>query len=397
MSSLAEVGAQPSAARKVDRHGVAAVLDDQTTLDRVQAIMSELQLDEELVLEPTLDAMMTRIRQGYAPRVLAIDLSDSPAPMTELGAARAIGGSDLKIVAIGSVNDIGLFRDLRGAGAADYLVKPLSRGALTAALGKQSRGLGEIVAFIGSRGGLGTTTTALSCAWLLGENRHERTALIDLDLHFGTVGLKLDTDPGNGLCDALKQPSLVDSLFIDHAMIKLSDTVRMLAAEAALGETLTVDSGAIHVLLFELRRRFDWVLVDLPRWMTPTYRVVLGAATRAVVMCERSLPGLRDTIRLQSLIRENAPQVRLLLVDSGAAGERSTITKPEFEKKADHRFDAVLPYDAESAAAATNAGQPLPVAAPRSALVRELEQLVSSLARSDIAEKRKLFAWARRA
>jgi pilus assembly protein CpaE len=396
MVSLAAVTTQTAAPPKIQRQGVAAVLDDQTTLDRVQATMRDLHLDEELVLEPTLDAVMARIRQGYAPRVLAVDLSDSPAPMAELGAAREIGGKDLKIVAIGSVNDVGVFRDLRGAGASDYLVKPVSRDALSAALAKRENGLGEVVALIGSRGGLGATTTAVSCAWLLGEKRHERTALVDMDLQFGTVGLKLDTDPGKALCDALEQPAIIDSLFIDHAMIKLSDRVHMLAAEAALGETLTVDPRAINVLLCELRRSFDWVLVDLPRCMTPAHRVVLTSATRVVVMCERSLAGLRDTLRLKSLLHENAPQARLLLVDSGAAGERSIIGKPDFEKKVGRRFDAILPHDLESATAATSAGRPLPATAPRSALSRELEQLVSSLARSGAAEKRKLFAWARR-
>src|SRR5436305_4688835 len=300
MSAAALATAQPPAARK-EGHGVAAVLEDQATLDRVQGIMRELQIDEELVLEPTLDAVLRRIREGYAPRVLIVDLSDSTAPIAELSAARSVGGGGLKILAFGTVNDVGLFRDLLAAGATDYLVKPVNREGLTAALESQKTtaangtGLGEVVAFVGTRGGVGATTTAVSCAWLLGEKRQERTALVDLDLHFGTVGLKFDTDPGNGLCEALEQPSRIDSLFVERAMIKVSDTLRMLAAEAALGETLMVDPGAIDVLLYELRRKFSWVLVDLPRWITPTQRVVLGAATRVIVLCERSLAGLRDT------------------------------------------------------------------------------------------------------
>lgn len=396
MSAVAAISPPAGAARK-EGHGVAAVLEDQATLDRVQGIMRELRLDEELVLEPTLDAVLRRIREGYAPRVLILDLSDSAAPIAELSAARSVGGGDLKILAFGTVNDVSLFRDLLAAGATDYLVKPVNREALTSSLEIQKAtvsngsGLGEVVAFVGSRGGVGATTTAVSCAWLLGEKRQERTALVDLDLHFGTVGLKLDTDPGTGLCEALEQPSRIDSLFVERAMIKLSDTLRMLAAEAALGETMMVDPGAIDVLLYELRRKFSWVLVDLPRWVNPTQRVVLGAATRVIILCERSLAGLRDTIRLQALIRENAPQARILLVDGGASGERATVGKSEFEKAIGSPLDAVLPYDAKSAGAATNAGQPLPMAAPRSPVVRELEQLVGRLAGTTEVQKRKFF------
>jgi pilus assembly protein CpaE len=403
MSAVAAISPPAGAARK-EGHGVAAVLEDQATLDRVQGIMRELRLDEELVLEPTLDAVLRRIREGYTPRVLILDLSDSAAPIAELSAARSVelvndleARDSTEVVLITGHASVESAVEALRLGATDYLVKPVNREALTSSLEIQKAtvsngsGLGEVVAFVGSRGGVGATTTAVSCAWLLGEKRQERTALVDLDLHFGTVGLKLDTDPGTGLCEALEQPSRIDSLFVERAMIKLSDTLRMLAAEAALGETMMVDPGAIDVLLYELRRKFSWVLVDLPRWVNPTQRVVLGAATRVIILCERSLAGLRDTIRLQALIRENAPQARILLVDGGASGERATVGKSEFEKAIRSPLDAVLPYDAKSAGAATNAGQPLPMAAPRSPVVRELEQLVGRLAGTTEVQKRKFF------
>jgi pilus assembly protein CpaE len=394
----------PPAARKPDRDGILGVLQDQPTLDRVQAIIRELQLDDDLTLEPTLDAALRRIRGGASPRVLIVDLSDSTAPIAELSAARSVGGADLRILALGTVNDVGLFRDLLAAGASDYLVKPISREALAIGLEKQSAsasggpggGLGQVVAFIGSRGGVGTTTAAIGCAWMLSEQRKEYTALVDLDLHFGTVALNLDSDPGSGLCEALEQPSRIDALFVDRATVKASETLRILAAETAIAETLTIDAGAIDVLLYELRRKFTWIVIDLPRSVTPTQRAVLGAASRLVIMCERSLAGLRDTIRLQTLMREHAPQTQVLMVDAGACGERSTVGKSEFEKAVGKSFDVTLSYDAKAAAAATNAGQPLRLAAPRGPVAREFEKLVSVLAGSiGETQKRKVFGFSR--
>ncbi len=196
MSAVAAVSEKQVTTEKAEREGVVAILQDQPTLERVQGIIRELHLEDELSLEPTLDSALRRIREGDKPRVLILDLSDSDAPIAELSAARAIGGSDLKIVALGVVNDVALFRDLLAAGATDYVVKPVSREALASALEKRSPmsaqgGLGQVVAFMGSRGGVGTTMTAVSCAWILSENRREPTALLDLDLHFGTVALKL--------------------------------------------------------------------------------------------------------------------------------------------------------------------------------------------------------------
>lgn len=387
-----------TAARKTERTGVVAIVHDQTTLDRIQGVIRELQLDDELSLEATLDAALRRIHEGSAPRVLVIDLSESPAPISELSAARAVGGADLKVLALGTVNDVGLYRDMIAAGATDYLVKPPGREPLTALFeknthgGSGSGGLGQVVAFLSSRGGVGTTTAAVSSAWVCAEDRKERTALVDLDLHFGTVALKLDSDPGNGLCEALEQPSRIDSLFIERAMIKVSENLRILAAEASVAEPQTVDTGAIDVLLYELRRKFAWVIVDLPRQVTPIHRVVLSTASRAIVLCERSLAGLRDTIRLQTLLREQASQTQLMLIESGAHGDRGTVGKGEFEKAVGKSFDAILPYDPKAAGAAANTGQPVTLAAPRSTYSREIRQLVATLATTPAETKKKRFA-----
>jgi pilus assembly protein CpaE len=380
-------GSRSAAAAKSEREGILAVMQQQPLLDRVQEIVREMQLDDELVVTDTLDAALRRIRSGYSPRVLLLDLADTAAPIAEVSSARTVGGAELKLVAVGNVNDVSLFRDLLGAGCNDYLVKPATREALAAVLEKGSAitvagdgGLGQVIVFVGSRGGVGTTTTAVSCAWLLAEERGERVALVDLDLHFGTIALKLDTDPGAGLCEALEQPSRIDSLFIERAMVKVTENLRVLAAEAAATQHLIVDAGAVDMLLYELRRKFTRIIVDLPRGATPVQRAVLASASHVVVLCERSLAGLRDTIRLQTMMREQGPQVHVWLVEAGATGLRAFIGKSEFQKGIGQALNAGISYDPKSAGAAVNSGQPLPVAAPRAPIVREFRQLAALVA-----------------
>ena len=132
------LGLRSAAAPKPERAGVLAVLPEQQTADRVQGIMHELQLDDELVVTDTLDAALRRIRSGYAPRILLLDLADTAAPIAEVNSARTVGGAELKLITLGIVNDVTLFRDLLAAGANDYLVKPATRETL-------SRGVGETV------------------------------------------------------------------------------------------------------------------------------------------------------------------------------------------------------------------------------------------------------------
>jgi pilus assembly protein CpaE len=376
-----------AAAAKPTREGILAVMQHQPMLDRVQEMIRELQLDDELVVTDTLDDALRRIRSGSVPRVLLLDLAEASAPISEVSSARSIGGAELKLVALGNVNDVSLFRDLLAAGCNDYLVKPATREALAAVLEKGSAtavagdgGLGQVIVFVGSRGGVGTSTTAVSCAWLLAEERGGRVALVDLDLHFGTIALKLDTDPGAGLCEALEEPSRIDSLFIERAMVKVTDNLRVLAAEAAATQHLIVDAGAVDTLLYELRRKFARIVVDLPRGATPIQRVVLASATHVVVLCERSLAGLRDTIRLQTMMREQAPQIHVWLVEAGATGGRALIGKSEFQKGIGQGLNASISYDPKSAGAAANSGQPLPLAVPRAPIVREFRQLAEFVA-----------------
>jgi pilus assembly protein CpaE len=190
---------RPAANLKPEGEGILAVLQEPATIDRIQGVIRELQLDDELTVTDTLDAALRRIRSGSMPRILLVDLGDSAAPIAEVSAARAVGGADLKLVVLGTINDVALFRDLLSAGASDYLVKPSTREALAAVLERASvplgatpDGLGQVIVFVGSRGGVGATTSAVSCAWLMATERRERVALVDLDLHFGTVALKLD-------------------------------------------------------------------------------------------------------------------------------------------------------------------------------------------------------------
>jgi hypothetical protein len=82
MRAGAAASSTPAAAKKPDREGIIAVLQDQPTLDRIQGIVRELQLDDELTLEATLDSALRRIREGAVPRVLILDLSESAAPIS---------------------------------------------------------------------------------------------------------------------------------------------------------------------------------------------------------------------------------------------------------------------------------------------------------------------------
>src|SRR3546814_2765703 len=109
--------------------------------------------------------------------------------MLALGAALPDG---TKVIGIGSVNDIAVYRDIVDSGACDYLVKPVTEKALVSALNRTEE-LQQVnvvetapeeqaqIAVIGSRGGVGSSNFAVNLAWILAEERQYTQTLIDLD------------------------------------------------------------------------------------------------------------------------------------------------------------------------------------------------------------------------
>jgi pilus assembly protein CpaE len=229
-----------------ERAGVLAVVADSATKELVTQALAEQHIVDGVVVTGSVAAAIKRLAGGEAPRTLILDLSGSATPLADFEKALAEAGPGLGALALGSVNDVRLYRHLLAAGASDYLVKPLEphhlseaialaaqRTAVAEPVGQQ---LGRIVVFAGTRGGVGTTTAAVNTAWLLAHEHKRRTALVDLDLYFGTVALALDLDPGRGLREALEQPARIDSLFIERAMVRQGDYLSVLSAEEPMEE-----------------------------------------------------------------------------------------------------------------------------------------------------------------
>lgn len=375
-----------------ERAGVLVAVSDNETKRVVSAALAELNIHDAVFVSGGSAGVLKEIADGAVPGVLILDLSSSATPLADFEKTVAEAGAGLGVVALGTVNDVRLYRDLLGAGASDYLVKPLEphhlgqaieRAAQVQATGQPAgQQLGRVVVFAGTRGGIGTTTVAVNTAWLLAHEHRRRTALIDLDLYFGTVALALDLDPGRGLREALEQPSRIDSLFIERAMVRQGDHLAVLSAEEPIEEDAVIDPSAIDILLHELQQKFDWVVIDLPRGMGVLQRAAFNVASHVVLMCEPSLAGLRDAIRLNGLVKELASHARVTVLQAGAGAQagRASVERGEFEKSLGHKIDHVLPPDPKQATAASNAGKVLCVAAPTIPLVKSFKAVASGLA-----------------
>ena len=274
-----------------------------------------------------------------------------------------------------------------------HVVKPLVKDVLVDAMdralraqensGDSARGeakLGRLVLFIGAKGGIGTSLLATNCAWLIAHEHRAKTALVDLDLHFGTTALDLDLEPGHGLCEALANPNRIDALFLTSAMVAESPNLMLLASEESLDRTTVINPEASTLLFDHLRQNFAFVLADLPRAQLSMSRDLLGKATDIVVVCDLSLVSVRDTLRVLSFARDNSPVAKISVVANRVANGKGQISKNDFERGIESRVDFIVPDEPKTAALAANAGKPLPSVAKRSGAINALRKLAESLA-----------------
>jgi pilus assembly protein CpaE len=162
-----------------------------------------------------------------------------------------------------------------------------------------------------------------------------------------------------------------------------------MAAEEAVDDDVHYNTTSVSLLLDELRRQAHSVIIDLPRSAAAARGVVLSVATEILVVTDLTLAGLRDAIRLHTMIQQVAPSARVLFIANRDGGREGTVSKSEFEKALGRSIDFVLPEDAKANQVAANAGKPVVAAAASSKVSSVLKTIASGINASTAGGKKK--------
>lgn len=374
------------------RDGFAAFLCDETSLDVLRTVAAEMGWPPEKCGKGGLRHAVQSLSITSSPNILMVDLSESGDPLTDINALAEVCEPGTVVIAVGQVNDVKLYRDLLASGIHDYLLKPLTHGALRETLiqaqaifsaprhpdadGGKSHGS---IAVVGTRGGSGASTVATSLAWLFSTEQQRTTALLDLDIHFGTGALVLDLEPGRGLTDAIENPSRIDGLFIERAMIRANDNLSILSAEAPMNMPLMTDGTAFLQLEEELRSSFAVTVIDLPRPMLINFPQLLNDVKIVVVVTELTLAAARDAIRLLSWLKNHVSLAQSIVVANKVQSTQIEISRGDFEASIERKIDFILPFELKSATQAARLGQTLAQANRGTAAGLALRDLASHL------------------
>ena len=299
-----------------------------------------------------------------------IDLSECADPLNDINALAEVCEPGTVVVAVGQVNDVRLYRDLLASGIHDYLLKPLSiqhtkeallhaQQEFTSPRQNDSAHVHTHIstAVIGTRGGVGASTLATSLAWAFSTDHKQPTAMLDLDIHFGTGALVLDLEPGRGLTDAIDNPSRIDGLFIERAMIRANDNLAILSAEAPINQPLLTDGAAFLHLQEEFRHAFDMTVIDMPRSMLINFPHLLSDVNVIVLTTEMTLAGARDSIRLLSWLKANCGHAQVIMVANKVHPANLEISRSDFEASIERKLDYAVPFDLKAASHSAKLGQ----------------------------------------
>jgi pilus assembly protein CpaE len=325
------------------------------------------------VLRGDINKAIQHLSETRSPRVLVVDISNVALPVTEIHRLADVCEPGVSVIVIGTRDEVGLYRDLLQAGVAEYIVKPVTDSLIAKAMHTAtggadatpiSRKLGKLIAVIGARGGVGTSTVAVNLAWHFAHKQGRRVALLDLDLHHGVCGLMLNVTPSGGLHEALDNPLRVDNLFLERMMVQESERLFLLGSEEPLQEESPFPANSVDRLLEVVREQFHYVVVDLPRLPSQIARRVLEMADSRVVVLDQTLQSIRDAARLcQMPALDGSSGLPIIVLNrSGEFGRRS-IKVDEISGGLGQRVRCVLSF--EPTVFASAAAQAIVAAAKR--------------------------------
>lgn len=310
-------------------------------------------------------AAVEAYRTAPTPNLIVIEtLSDREDLIANLEALAEFCDSGTRVVVVGRVNDIILYRDLMGRGVSEYLVGPIAVLDFIRAIGQLyhhegAEAIGRVIAFVGAKGGVGASTICHNVAWSIARDLDVETVIADLDLAFGTGGLDFNQDPPQGIAEAVFAPDRLDSGLLDRLQSRCADKLSLLAAPATLERPYDFSETAFDGLIDIMRATTPYVALDVPHAWTAWTRRMLVGADEVVLVAQPDLANLRnvksilDTLRVA---RPNDSRPKLVMNGIGVL-KRPEIGIAEFSRAVELEPACVIPYDARLFGTAANNGQ----------------------------------------
>jgi pilus assembly protein CpaE len=318
-------------------------------------------------------AAVEAFRESPTPNVIVIESVSNGQHLLEcLDELANYCDEGTRVVVIGHVNDVPLYRELMRRGVSDYLVAPIDVLTFVRALSEvftnpSAKPVGRTIAVIGAKGGVGASTVAHNLAFTIGRDIQVESVIVDMDLPYGTAGLDFNQDPPQGILEAAFDPSRVDANMIERLLSRCAEKLNLMAAPSSLDKIYDFSPDTFDPLMDALRASVPAIVLDIPHVWTGWARNALVRADEVVVVASPDLANLRNAKNLidtLSAARPHDPKPRLVINQVGIP-KRPEISVTEFAKALEVSPIATIAFDANLFGTANNNGQMIAEVQPK--------------------------------
>lgn len=269
-----------------------------------------------------------------------------------------------KVVIVGRLNDIVLYRELVRRGISDYVMSPLSaldvvRSVSNLFSAPDAEPVGRVLAVIGAKGGVGASTVAHNVSFSIARDLQLDTVIADLDLPFGTAGLDFNQDPPQGIADAVFSPDRVDSAYIDRLLSKCTDHLSLLASPATLEREYDFNAESFDTVIDAMRGTIPYIVLDIPHLWTAWSKRMLIGADEVLIVTMPDLASLRNAKNLFDFVRSSRPNDRppFYVLNQVGMPKRPEVRTVDFAKALEAQPVASIPFEPQIFGTAANNGQ----------------------------------------
>lgn len=344
-------------------------------------------------------AAVAELRNSATPNLLMVESSAQAVQvLAEIDTLAEFCDEHVKVLVIGAVNDIALYRQLVARGVSEYIVPPFQPLQIIRSISRlftdpEAPFLGKQISVVGAKGGVGASTIAHNLAWALAENTLVNTTLVDLDLSFGTTALDFNQDTPQTIADALLAPERADNAVIERLLTRATERLSLFTAPANINQIIDIPDESFAMVIESVRRNVPYMVLDMPHIWNTWVRNTLIASDELIIVCQPDLASLRNGKNMIDQLkghRVNDHAPRLVLNMCGVP-KRPEIPVKDFAAAIGVEPDIVVPFEPEVFGMAANNGQMISETSPAAKSSMAIDQLAGLLTGRAIQIEQKSF------
>ena len=345
-------------------------LKDKETLSAARALISDWRYArvEVSVEEGDVNTAIHNYEQTKSPDLIIVETDTTDDDFIEkLEELSAHCEEHTNAIVIGPVNDVNLYRSLTSMGVSDYLVRPvpletLSEIIASGLIEKLGTSGSRLIAVLGSKGGVGTSSLTQGLACGLSEKLNHKTFLMDAAGGWSSLSVGMGFEPSATLHEAVKVASNKDMDSFKRMLHQVNDKLTILATGADSMLEVSIHAQQYEDLIDFIMQTYPVVVVDLSDAIPSLKRTVLNKAHEIITVATPTLPSLRAARTLMNEIKilhgGEDNHIDLIINMAGMIPTKEVPSK-DIEAALDMKPDVIVPFDAKLFVGSENEGRRL--------------------------------------